>query len=88
MSQGSNLSPLHFLTYKNDLPVTIKALLEPTIPVHDIRVIAHINFYKSFTSTNLALPDTSKMFLAKRATLNLDKTKIMQPIMSTSPNPH
>jgi hypothetical protein len=28
------------------------------------------------------------MFLAKSATLYLDKTKIIQPVMSTSPNTH
>jgi hypothetical protein len=67
---------LHFLTYKNDLPITIKASLELTILAHDIHVIAHINFDKSSTSTNLALHDKSKMCLAKKATLNLDKTKI------------
>jgi hypothetical protein len=28
------------------------------------------------------------MLRAKRATLNLDKTKIIQPVMNTSPNTH
>jgi hypothetical protein len=47
-----------------------------------------MNFDKSCTLANLALPDMSKLFSAKKAALNSDKTKIIQPVMSNSPNAH
>jgi hypothetical protein len=87
-SQGSILGPLHFPTFKNDLPVTLKALLEPTVFAHDIFVILQTNFDKSSTSENLALPDTNKLFSANKAALNSDRKKNHTAVISNSPNTH
>jgi hypothetical protein len=77
--QGSILGPLLFITYINDLPLTINTLAMSIIFADDRSVIISSKNLDDFCMlSNRVLSHMNKWFAANKLALNLDKTDIIK----------